>query len=123
MSISKLFQQELRQHYLFRRLTDEAFVSILAHSNLTSLKRNELLFEKNDIANRFFMVRHGQMMLYQTSPDGNEKIVDIVGPGQTFAEAVMFMEGNRYPVNAKATCNTELFFFDNKLFIEQLAKA
>lgn len=123
MSISKLFQQELRQHYLFRRLSDKAFVSILAHSNLTSLKRNELLFEKNDVANRFFMVRHGQMMLYQTSPDGNEKVVDIIGPGQTFAEAVMFMEGNRFPVNAKATSSTELFYFDNKLFIAQLQQS
>ena len=120
MSISKLFQQELRQHYLFRRLADDAFVSILAHSNLSSLKRNELLFERGDVANRFFMVRHGQIMLYQTSPDGNEKVVDIIGPGQTFAEAVMFMEGNRFPVNAKATCNTELFYFENKLFMEQL---
>ena len=123
MSISKLFQQELRQHYLFRRLSDESFVSILAHSNLTSLNRNELVFERNDVANRFFMVRHGQMMLYQTSPDGNEKVVDIVGPGQTFAEAVMFMEGHRYPVNAKATTSTELFYFDNNLFMEQLNKS
>jgi len=120
LSLSKLFQQELRQHYLFRRLPDDAFNSILAQSNLTSLKRNKLLFEKGDLAKRFFMVRHGQMMLYQTSIDGNEKVVDIIGPGQTFAEAVMFMEGGRYPVNAKATCDTELFFFDNKLFMEQL---
>ena len=120
MSISKLFQQELRQHYLFRRLPDDAFASVLAHSNLTSLKRNELLFEKGDEAKRFFMVRHGQVMLYQASPEGNEKVVDIIGPGQTFAEAVMFMEGHRFPVNAKATCNTELFYFDNQLFMEQL---
>ncbi len=120
MSISKLFQQELRQHYLFRRLPDDAFNSILAQSNLMSLKRNDLLFEQGDHAGRFFLVRNGQIMLFQTSPEGHEKVVDIIGPGQTFAEAVMFMEGNRYPVNAKATCSTELFYFDNALFIEQL---
>ena len=123
MSISKLFQQELRQHYLFRRLPDEAFNSILNHSNLTSLKRNEILFEQGDEASRFFLVRSGQIMLYQTSPEGNEKVVDIVGPGQTFAEAVMFMEGNRYPVNARSTSNTELFYFDNGAFTEQLQKS
>lgn len=123
MSISKLFQQELRQHYLFRRLPDDAFDSILSQSNLTSLKRNELLFEQGDEANRFFLVRNGQIMLYQTSPEGNEKVVDIIGPGQTFAEAVMFMEGSRYPVNARATTSTELFYFDNNLFIEQLQKS
>lgn len=123
MSISKLFQQELRQHYLFRRLPDDAFDNILTQSNLTSLKRNEMLFEQGDDASRFFLVRSGQIMLFQTSPEGNEKVVDIIGPGQTFAEAVMFMEGNRYPVNARATGNTELFYFDNKAFIEQLHKS
>ena len=123
MSISKLFQQELRQHYLFRRLPDESFDNILKQSNLTSLKRNETLFEQGDEAIRFFLIRSGQVMLFQTSPEGNEKVVDIIGPGQTFAEAVMFMEGNRFPVNARATANTELFFFDNAAFIEQLHKS
>lgn len=123
MSISKLFQQELRQHYLFRRLPDEAFNNILQQSNLTSLKRNETLFEQGDEAARFFLVRSGQIMLFQTSLEGNEKVVDIIGPGQTFAEAVMFMEGHRYPVNARSTSNTELFYFDNNAFTEQLQKS
>ena len=123
MSLSQLFQQELRQHYLFRRLPDDSFSRILAQSNLISLKKNEMLFEKNDAADRFFLIRHGQIMLYHSSLEGNEKIVDIIGPGQTFAEAVMFMEGNRYPVNAKATFDSELFFFDNQLFIEELQKS
>jgi len=123
LSISKLFQQELRQHYLFRRLSDEAFNSILEHSNLLSLKRNETLFEQGDEASRFFLVRSGQIMLFQTSPEGNEKVVDIIGPGQTFAEAVMFMEGNRYPVNSRSTNNTELFYFDNTAFTKQLQKS
>lgn len=123
MSLSQLFQQELRQHYLFRRLPDNSFRHILAQSNLLSLKKNKMLFEKNDHATRFYLIRHGQVMLYHSSLEGNEKIVDIIGPGQTFAEAVMFMEGNRYPVNAKVTCDTELFFFDNLLFIEELQKS
>lgn len=123
MSISKLFQQEIRQHYLFRRLSDEAFSQLLAHSHLTSIKKNETLFKQGDSASRFYLVRNGQIMLYQVSPEGNEKVVDIIGPGQTFAEAVMFMEGSRYPVNAKATFDSELFYFNNDLFIEQLQQS
>lgn len=120
MSLSKLFQQELRQHYLFRRLSDEAFQAILDRSGLLILKRNEMLFEAGNEASRFFLVRNGQMTLFQSSPDGNEKIVDIIGPGQAFAEAVMFMEGSRYPINSKATVDTELFYFDNIVFMKQL---
>ena len=36
------------------------------------------------------------------SPAGNEKIIDIVLPGQTFAEALMFLDSPRYPVGAQA---------------------
>ncbi len=120
MSLSNLFQQELCQHYLFRRLSNEAYSAILEHSGILMLKRNEILFEAGNAARSFFLVRHGQITLFQSSPDGNEKIVDIIGSGQTFAEAVMFMEGNRYPVNAKATCDSELFYFDNAVFKQQL---
>jgi CRP-like cAMP-binding protein len=120
LSLSKLFQQELRQHYLFRRLPDDAFNKILSQANLQSIKKNEFLFEQGDEANHFYMVRNGQILLFQSAPDGNEKVVDIIGPGQTFAEAVMFMEGRRFPVNARATADSELFKLENKTFMEQL---
>ena len=82
-----------------------------------------MLFEKGDFAQRFYLVRNGQMTLFQSSPEGNEKIVDIIEAGQTFAEAVMFMEGHQYPVNAMAAVDSELFYFDNASFLKELEKS
>ncbi len=34
----------------------------------------------------------GQIKLFRLSASGDEKIIDIIQPGNTFAEALMFME-------------------------------
>jgi len=39
-----------------------------------------------------FLVLNGQIKPYRLSPEGNEKIIDIVQPGNSFAEALMFLD-------------------------------
>ncbi|VVM26190.1 hypothetical protein BSPWISOXPB_1748 [uncultured Gammaproteobacteria bacterium] len=36
------------------------------------------------------------------SSEGFEKVVDVIHPGHSFAEAVMFLGKKRYPLNATA---------------------
>lgn len=62
------------------------------------------------------MVKKGQIQLYRLSDDGDEKVIDIVHPGQIFAEAVMFMENMCYPVNAMAIANSQVIAFDMETF-------
>ncbi|MCW8930518.1 MAG: Crp/Fnr family transcriptional regulator [Gammaproteobacteria bacterium] len=120
MALNSLFYKEVRAHHLFKCLSDECFQVISQHSGLISLKKNEILYECGYDASHFFLVRTGQITLFQTSLDGNEKIVDIFGSGQTFAETSMFTESKCYPVNARATCDTDLFYFDSEKFKSQL---
>lgn len=123
MKLNSTFTTELKHHYLFKELSDEVFLSILNHSHLRTIDKKRVLFFKGDLAKHFFMVRSGKIMLYQTSPEGDEKVIEIVEPGHTFAEAVMFMENHQYPINARALSKTELFYFDNQEFISQLEKS
>lgn len=120
MALNSLFYREVRNHQLFHSLPDESFQLISQHSGLISLKKNEILFECGFEASHFFLVRTGQITLFQTSFDGNEKIVDISESGQTFAETSMFNESKLYSVNARATCDTDLFYFDSDTFKSQL---
>ncbi len=53
----------------------------------------QLLFDRGQPARHFYVVLDGQVNLVLYSKAGEEKIVDILGPGQSFAEAVMFMAG------------------------------
>lgn len=120
MALNSLFYREVRNHQLFHSLPDESFQLISQHSGLISLKKNEILFECGYEASYFFLVRTGQITLFQTSLDGNEKILELFDSGQIFAETCMFSETECYPVNARATCDTDLFYFDSEKFKSQL---
>jgi CRP/FNR family transcriptional regulator len=60
-----------------------------------------VLFLPGQKAERFFVVISGCVKVHQLSPEGDEQILHLFGPGQTFAEAVA-LAGGRYPAGAEA---------------------
>lgn len=120
MEHSVIADQELRNHVLFAGLKDEELAKIRDGIQVVHLAEGEHLFSQGQPAERFFLVRQGQIKLYRLSPTGNEKVIEIVRPGQSFAEAVMFMDVQRYPVSAQALAPTELYGINNKTFLSIL---
>ncbi|MCP4041568.1 MAG: Crp/Fnr family transcriptional regulator, partial [Gammaproteobacteria bacterium] len=70
-----------------------------------------------DPARSFFLMQKGQIKLYRLASSGQEKIIEIIRPGHTFAEAVMFMEQHVYPVSAEALQDCEVISFDVRTFL------
>jgi CRP/FNR family transcriptional regulator, dissimilatory nitrate respiration regulator len=115
---------ELRQAYLFADADDAQLAHLTRGMQTVQLRHGEPLFHHGQPAERFFFLRRGQVKLFRLSPDGHEKIIEIVRPGQTFAEAVMFMgTQGRYPVSGEAISDCELFTFDQKNFLQVLAES
>lgn len=112
---------DLRRAPLFSELDDAQLDALSPAVHTQDLAVGEVLFTQGQSADRFFLVRSGQMKLARVSPDGDEKIIEIIQPGQTFAEAVMFMGmKGRYPVNAQALSETRLFAIEQKSFLDML---
>lgn len=92
---------------LFSALSPEQLAPLAAAARERRLARGEMLFQKGDPSKGFFIVVSGQIKLAFPSAQGNEKVVEIIGPQQSFGEAVMFM--NRpFPVFAEAIVDTQL---------------
>ncbi len=85
--------------------------------SVTRIDQGEHLFRQGQQAERFFYVHAGQIKLYRLSPSGNEKVIEIVRPGQTFAEAVMFMSRQDYPVSAEALSASEVVTIEGRVFL------
>lgn len=66
-----------------------------------------MLFQRGDQPHGFYFVVSGQVKLAFSSSQGTEKVVEIIGPMQSFGEAVMFMN-HPYPVFAEALTDTVL---------------
>lgn len=107
----------LRTHHLFSSLTSRDLDSLLGGAQILRLKKDSTLFWQGDEAKHFYFIISGSIKLYRLPPDGSEKIIEVLGHNQTFAEAIMFMHTQKYVVNAQAIQPTELFSFRNQDYI------
>ncbi len=110
----------LQRHPLFAAFDDERFEQIASGAQVVRLDPQQVLFQRGDRASAFYIVTEGQVRLFLESRGGEEKMLAFMGPGQVFAEAVMFMEGPTDPVSAGATEPTALVSILNKDFLAAL---
>ncbi|MDM8350292.1 Crp/Fnr family transcriptional regulator [Pseudomonas sp. sp1636] len=97
---------QLRRHHLFSRLPEAALQEVCASANLKRLPAGAALFHQGDKADRFYFLFSGQVKLHRVVCDGQEKLVEIIRAGESFAEALLFTGAPHYPVSATAlkTC-------------------
>jgi CRP-like cAMP-binding protein len=104
---------------LFSGLFPEELERLLAHARRRSLKAHEALFAEGDKADAFYFIVEGSVRLYRLSPQGDEKVIEILMAGQTFGEAVVFL-GGHYPVYAAALSDTALVEIPTNDFVRVL---
>jgi CRP-like cAMP-binding protein len=83
------------------------------------VKRGDILFQKGDPTRGFYIVVYGQVKLLFITPNGDEKVIEIMGPGQSFGEALMFME-KPYIVTAHALVDSMLLHVSKEVVFEEL---
>jgi CRP-like cAMP-binding protein len=90
---------------LFSALSPEDLAHMASATREKRLQKGDRLFQRGDQPKGFFLVVWGQVKLAFTSAQGNEKVVEILGPLQSFGEAVMFLD-QPYPVLGEALADT-----------------
>ena len=113
----------LRGHHLFAGLSPQQMQRLLTASHVDEYEAGQLLFDRGQPAQFFFIVVDGQVNLVLYSKAGEEKIVDILGPGNSFAEAVMFMEAPGYPVSAVAAVQSQVARFSSHEYLAILRES
>lgn len=83
----------LPQHLLFADLNEDQLRRVTANASTVQLAEGDHLFRQQQPAHYFFLLKTGEIKLYRLSPSGEEKVIELIREGQTFAEAVMFMQG------------------------------
>ncbi|HHJ17477.1 MAG TPA: Crp/Fnr family transcriptional regulator [Gammaproteobacteria bacterium] len=101
---------------LFGNLEPAQLDTLLQHTRSATLEEGQVLFEQQRPANEIFMLQSGQVKLMRISSEGQEKVIDLISPGNTFAEAIMFSGASVYPVTAAALCASRLLCFDTATY-------
>jgi CRP-like cAMP-binding protein len=106
---------------LFSVLSDDERTRLLQGCSLNRVDRGDMVFRTGDVCDSFHVVIVGQVKLYVSSPSGQEKVIEIIGPGHSFAEAIMFLE-MPYFLNVHALCDTLLLRVSKDIVFKEVAQ-
>lgn len=81
----------------------------------------EAIFRVGMPCDEFHVTVMGQVKLFAISPAGQEKVIEIAGPGITFAEALMFTE-RPYIINAQALSDTLLLSVGKDAVVDEIER-
>lgn len=106
---------------MFSEMQEAELDQIAAGTLPVHAEKGETVVRMGDPCTGFHLVVYGQVKLGFTSPQGVEKVVEIIRPGQSFGEALMFLD-KPYIVFAQALADTLLLHVSKRTVFEELAR-
>lgn len=106
---------------LFRELAAAEIDRIAGQTKSLHADRGTVLFQRGQPSEGFYIVIFGQVKLSFISAAGDEKVVDLLGPGQSFGEAVMFME-REHVVTAQTLADSMLLYVSKAAVFDELER-
>ena len=104
---------------LFNEMSAAELQRLAQGCQLRRLARGEMVFRVGQPCEEFHVTVIGQVKLYALSPTGQEKVIELVGPGNSFAEALMFT-GRPYIINAQALTDTLLLSVGKRAVLAEI---
>lgn len=93
--------QHLKKLPVFTELSDEQLVTINTITTERNYRKGTVIFMEGEPGEGFHFVKSGKVKIIKMTDDGREHIIHILGPGDLFAEVLLF--NNRpYPATAIA---------------------
>ena len=106
---------------LFNDLSPAELTHIAQGCVLRRLERADMVFSTGERCEEFHVVVTGQVKLFVLSPNGQEKVVELISAGQTFGEAIMFT-GQPYILSAQSLTDTLLLTVSKRAELEEIAR-
>lgn len=91
----------LRKVGLFSELDNEILSLIASGVIEKDFGKNNIIFLEGQKASAVYFIKRGKIKLSKMSEQGKEVIVHILGPGDIFAEVILFQKNTTYPVTAE----------------------
>ena len=104
---------------LFSDLSRPELERLAQGCHLRRLVRGETLFRVGQPCEEFHVTVTGQVKLFAVSPAGQEKVIELLGPGTSFAEALMFT-GQPYIINAQALTDSLVLSVGKQAVVQEI---
>ena len=104
---------------LFRELPGADIQRIAGKTVAIDAPRGTVLLRRGDPCRGFHVIVFGRIKLVLQSPQGGEKVVALMGPGQSFGEALMFIE-EPYLVTAETIDDSKLLHVAREIVFAEI---
>ncbi|MBZ4210511.1 MAG: Crp/Fnr family transcriptional regulator [Comamonadaceae bacterium] len=106
---------------LFHDLSPAELERVAQGCQVRRLGRGDTIFRFGQHCEEFHVVISGQVKLFAISPTGQEKVIELVAPGHSFAEALMFT-GKPYILNAESLASTLLLTVSKQSVFDEIER-
>ncbi len=100
--------QDLKSFSIFSGLSDTLLDLLAGVAVRKRLAADVAVFVKGETPNGFALLVSGQVKVYCESLGGSHQVLSFFEPGDSFAEAALFMEG--YPATARTMVKSEILW-------------
>lgn len=112
--------ETIKKSPLFLTIDEETLQEIVEHCRKKKLYKGQELFAAGDTAENFYIILNGWIKLSRISREGEEVIIHVFGPGESFAEAAVFNDKKKYPVHAQSIEDAEVIEIPRSFFIKKI---
>lgn len=106
---------------LFSGLSEQDIALVTQATEEVTLRRGQALFQQGDPCLGFHVVVFGQIKLYFQTSSGAEKVARLVGAGDSFGEALVFMD-SPYILSAQALADSLLLHVGKDALTDLMAR-
>ncbi|MBF0264486.1 MAG: Crp/Fnr family transcriptional regulator [Gammaproteobacteria bacterium] len=118
-----MIKEILKETLLFSSFSPEILSKVDQMSTVVNLPNEKTLFHQGQDAVTFYYVVKGLIKLTRISEEGTEKVIEIIRPGHFFAEALVFLNKFKYPVQATTISDTELIAINSRQYASLLKQS
>jgi CRP/FNR family transcriptional regulator len=111
----------LKRSPMFSSLNDEAAGQIVSAARVLRRPAGARVCGPGENAECFFVVLSGRVKIYMISPKGDQQILHIFGPGNSFAEAAMWA-GSNYPAFAESLSDVSLLAVSRSVLLRAFTR-
>ena len=105
---------------LFNDMGPDELQRLAQGCQLRRLTRGDMVFRVGEPCDGFHVTVVGQVKLFAISPAGQEKVIELAGPGTSFAEAIMFIDKPHF-INAQTLTDTLLLSVGKRAVLDEIA--
>lgn len=106
---------------IFSSLSKSEHETLAHECTLQRRCRSDMIFRAGDSCDEYHIIILGQAKLFASSPSGQEKVIELIGPGQSFAEAMLFLN-KPHMLNAQTLTDSLLISISKQAVFSEISR-